>query len=791
MKTILLAGAVLLGLMQSAQAYSFGGPIGNGGDSWQTGEIGYGLTGDLNAPKNLGEEYRRNTPVMYYAYDQNFLDYFGSNGVVAVDSTFTVLNNLQNVSSYSTNLSEFPIETRHNNYQAQALGLMDLKSVTLGLMMEQMGLADPVRYSWTLHDRYLPPGGTCPADEEYEVVQRNFDYISSPLNQLQYSPYVNNTLYSYEVLEYCTPVASPEPPMLAYAAPYSADPLADIYAPVASFISGAIYWGDFYTGLTRDDMAGLRYLLHTNNVNWETPDAASLAFTISTNLPLQQLLPNGTGTNNTGTNGNFYYYDGNIGYGDYGALVASSITNSPAVLQALYPGLVIASSTNYFVLATNWTFTQYFTNAGYGQPYPPVLTLVTVSNAHPYLLEKFVTKFANVFPDPGHKGNYSPNTTVKRQTISVVPNTGAPYGSPPLTNITTQTITYTGVPSGDFILLPPFYTNVCPVDILYAGLTNVLAITNVLTGTTTNIVTATNTSVYTSTLIQINYFTNYTFVINPVTCATVAPPTGLYQGIERINFVKSSYDSLLGQYFQPITNNYSLVLVTNSQAQVQHLQRIVTAPDILLSAADLARPLPGGVLYDTRNVNFDTANVLPQLAGPGTITTPTTFTYDKVGPVFYNTPSGTMFGAPYFTATPGTDSPISPATDDFYSVGVYFVWASFDGTTNAPVVFPNGTSIDSLENQVLIQITTTPAGALVGNLSRSFNVRFTATGGAFEPPYTWSGSGLPPGLSVVSNADNTATLSGVAGQTGLFVFTLTLTDSLGRSVQWNYPLTIQ
>jgi hypothetical protein len=422
-----------------------------------------------------------------------------------------------------------------------------------------------------------------------------------------------------------------------------------------------------------------------------------------------------------------------------------------------------------------------------------VLTLVTVSNAHPFLLEKFVTKFANVFPDPGHKGNYSPDTTVKRQTITVVPNTGAPYPSPPVTNITTQTITYPGVPSGDFILLPPFYTNFCPVDILYAGLTNVLAITNVLTGTTTNIVTATNTSVYTSTMIQINYFTNYTFVINPVTCATVAPATGLYQGIEKINFVKSSYDSLLGQYFQPITNNYSLVLVTNSQAQVQHLQRIVTTPDELISADDLVAPLPVGVLKVVRTLPFDTANVLTGLAGPGTITSPPltvppiqTMIFNKSGPVFFNTPAGTMTGTPYFTATPGSDSPFTFINDEFYRE--YFVWGSFDGTTNAPVVYPNGTSIDNLANQVLVQITATPPGPLVG---RSFNVRFTAIGGAFEPPYTWSGSGLPSGLSVVSNADNSATLTGTAGQTGAFVFTLTLTDSLGRSVQWTYPLTIQ
>src|SRR4051794_18889468 len=42
-------------------------------------------------PKNLGEEYRRNTPVMYYTYDANFLDYFGSNGVVAIDQAMTIM----------------------------------------------------------------------------------------------------------------------------------------------------------------------------------------------------------------------------------------------------------------------------------------------------------------------------------------------------------------------------------------------------------------------------------------------------------------------------------------------------------------------------------------------------------------------------------------------------------------------------------------------------------------------------------------------------------------------------
>ncbi|HEY4414433.1 MAG TPA: hypothetical protein VGO57_01980, partial [Verrucomicrobiae bacterium] len=207
--------------LQTSWAYSPGGPIGNGGDSWQQPVIGYGLGGDLNAPKNLGEEYRRNTPVMYYAFDANFLDFFGPEGAASVDGAFAILNALTNVDNYSKMLSEFPLESRQQNYQAQALGLMDLKSTTLSLMTEQMGLADPVRYNWTLHDRLHVGNVPCPVGMEYLVVQRNFDYFSTPLNQLQYSAYINNTLYSYQILEACT---GPDP--LALAVPFSVDPLA-------------------------------------------------------------------------------------------------------------------------------------------------------------------------------------------------------------------------------------------------------------------------------------------------------------------------------------------------------------------------------------------------------------------------------------------------------------------------------------------------------------------------------------------------------------------------------------
>src|ERR1019366_7247102 len=277
----------------------------------------------------------------------------------------------------------------------------------------------------------------------------------------------------------------------------------------------------------------------------------------------------------------------------------------------------------------------------------------------------------------------------------------------------------------------------------------------------------------------------YQYVIYPVTCSQTTNATGLYQGIKHIKFVRADYDSLLGQYWQPVTNNYTMVFVTNSQAVTQHFQRIVTTPDFLFSAQDMATTPQDNistVFTFGRNLNFDTANVLPGLAGPGTIIPSTTITFDKVGPVFYNGTATTldvMDGTPYFNETPGGD-----LTDTFYQY--YFVWASYDGSTNAPVLYPNGTSIDNLGNMIQIQIS--PASVPNGHNGQPYTpTTFTATGGSFTPPYTWSATGLPDGLSVSPDG----TLSGTPTLSGTFVFTLTLTDYISRSVQWAYSLTIQ
>ena len=772
-KRILWVGLLACG-WPTAWAYSLGGPIGNGGDAWQVPVIGYGLGGDLNAPKNIGEEYRRNQPTNYYAFDVNFLEFFGSQGASAVDGAFAILNALTNVDSYSTSLSEFPIESRHVNYQAQALGLLDLKSETLGLMVEQLGLADPIRYDWTLHDRYHAGNIACPVGMEYLVVERNFDIVSTPLNQIQYSPYVNNTLYSYQIYEACT---GPNP--LAVAEPFAVDPLADTYSPVASFAVGL---GDYYTGLTRDDMAGLRYLLSTNNVNKETAAPGSLLYGISTNFTSPQVFP--PYLSNSTNAGGYYIYtgttNGGIGYGDLAAFLSFASTNNLANLQAAYPGVNATLVTNSWAIVSNATYSSYFTNAGIGSPYGSPPRFVTVTNYIPAFQLYYYYNFANVFTN-----HYYTNRSGFWQTVSVSAPTGSPYGTPAVTN---TTLVLTNQIAGDFFVLTPFYTgvfsnnnrimtNVCPLDFVSPPITTVQAVTNYLTGGTTN----TGTVNYSNSVSLVVYYTNYSYVIYPVTCATTAAATGLYQGIGNIKYVRADYDSLIGQYWHPRTNSYAMVALTNSQWITQQFQQIITTPDILFTAQDMANGPAGvpGVAYGARSLTFNQANILPGLAGPGTITSPTTITYDKVGPVYYNSTGDVLDGTPYFNSTPGGD-----VADLFYAE--YFIWASYDGTTNAPVVFPNGTSIDNLQSQVVMQLSPT---SLAGGFTDVpyLPVTFTATGGSFSQPYTWSATGLPDGMSVSAGG----MLSGTPTVAGTFDFTLTLTDNVGRSIQWIYTITIQ
>jgi hypothetical protein len=106
------------------------------------------------------------------------------------------------------------------------------------------------------------------------------------------------------------------------------------------------------------------------------------------------------------------------------------------------------------------------------------------------------------------------------------------------------------------------------------------------------------------------------------------------------------------------------------------------------------------------------------------------------------------------------------------------VWGSFDGTTNPPVIYPNGVSIGDLENQILNPFVIT-ASIPTANVGQFYSTQLTAVGG--QPPYTWSlapGSpSLPSGLSLSSDGEIFGTPT---DQEGIYDFTVRLTDANGH-----------
>jgi hypothetical protein len=744
LKRVAWLGVLAAGL-PAAQAFSTGGPIANGGDAWQVNDLGYALPGDLVAPKNIGEDYRRNMPVLYYAFDESFLDYFGSNGVAAVDQAFAILNNLTNVSSYSADLSEIPLEATRFNETAGALNLMDVKSAVLSLIVEQMGLADPIRYAWTLHDRVA--GANCPVGNQYLVTKRNYAIVPSDLDQLQYSSYVNGVLFSYYIHDYCAaPVPFGEPLSQAVPIPVDVPINAARFTPVSSWSVNSLVPGSFYSGLTRDDVAGLRYLLRSAHVHWENNPLNSIVF-VTNNAPTGLQL---------------------IVTSNLTLLAAQSLTNDDAALEALYPDLVIVpgSTIPSFTNVVTTNVTAYYTNAPWAPVgSPPVLQYAT--NYDTNVMFVYTRQFANVITNPPWC-TYSPKSyvTVIDSNITFLPF--APTGSPAQTNTTTTTM-LTNMATGDFYILSD--TN-CGVEILSNVLTAAVGMTNTLivTNTPTNAVSGT----FLLSRTYINWWTNHYLASYGVLCVSNEP--SLRRGIEKITFVKTAYDSLLGQFYAPQTNFFTMTTVTNSTNWVQTFQRVATTPDFLFTAVDeLPGPAAPPMVYSdvTRTINFNQANVLPGLAGPGTIDPPTTITFNKSGPIFYNTVTNNEYSLDERTAVQEA------------------MWASYDNSTNAPVLYPDGASITSLESQMLMQVTSVTLPPAYTNTL--YSTQLTGTGGSGQ--YNWSlapNSPPPPSWLGLTPVPSSGQLSGTPTAPGISSFFVQMTDRLYPTnfTVWQVTLTV-
>ena len=344
--SILAAGLLCGGLSYQAHAFSLLGPF----PAWQTVEIGYPIAGELGGPMNLGEEYRHNIPLLTYAFDPSFLNYFGERGIIEVEKAIAVFNALPDFDALSPELKEYALDTRRFNHQASAIGLYDVKSYVMGHLLEQFGLAPAERYVWTLRGRTVI--NNIPY---YSVIRRNFD----PVAGID-SSYVNGSLYTYSILQ---TYANPD---TWEAVEVPIDPTRPNVSSVSAYMVGAgtiasagasanLSPGLFYTGLTRDDMAGLRYLYREHNYNVETPPTNAV-LSASTSVSEPTIIDAGSGGNPWGPPGG----------------TGAGVTNAPpSVTTAVRPGLnhIILTRVDYdsiiglFTPVTNvWTDT-FITNS--------------------------------------------------------------------------------------------------------------------------------------------------------------------------------------------------------------------------------------------------------------------------------------------------------------------------------------------------------------------------------------------------------------------------------------------
>lgn len=252
----LVAGAALLAVVPLAPAFSLLGPGGAEGitakewqlpaqnDGW---DIGYNQGGDAGAPVSIFEFYRWNTPIITYAFDSSFVSAFGKPGMAAVDAAMRILNGVPHTTKMSEDLSEFPLNSAQVNFEAAQLGLVDLKSSVLSLMMEQIGLADPIRWNYAIRQRINLPDDF----GDYSITRFNYDPVT-----VTPSSYVNGTLWTYNIFESI-------PAQISDAVEVLPGPLNNetINFPVAATSFTPLSSGYYFTTLTRDDIGGIRYLL--------------------------------------------------------------------------------------------------------------------------------------------------------------------------------------------------------------------------------------------------------------------------------------------------------------------------------------------------------------------------------------------------------------------------------------------------------------------------------------------------------------------------------------------------
>jgi hypothetical protein len=276
---------------------------------------------DMGAPKTIHSEFKRiyrwNIPQFVYSFDASFVNYFGFEGMEAVHEAIDVMNDFF-VNDHYQGVSQLDL-ARHGfagnynttwiNTTAQNEQIIDLKSLTLGMMVNHLGLGNPHRHAFTIAEATNSVGTAV----NFNVWLRNYDPVT-----LNKTNVINGVNYSYRLATDANFIAD----MVEFTTESSGNEWTAVAGITAAFYGNtALFWDDTPTvfnfgvyydssnalggqhqprhALTYDDAGGLKYLYSTNNYMFE--DIGSYVYCVSMAPflpePLHNLYPPKRGNN--------------------------------------------------------------------------------------------------------------------------------------------------------------------------------------------------------------------------------------------------------------------------------------------------------------------------------------------------------------------------------------------------------------------------------------------------------------------------------------------------------------
>lgn len=311
-----------------ARAFTLIGPNDPTGQSATGTLVLFNFPDTLGRPVPIKEFYRWNYPQLTYAFDSTFVRYFGHNGMAAVSNAFRVLNDFfePEDSSYTNGVSSMDLILEYDGHNrswdfnptANLENVTDMQSMVLGLLVNQLGLGNPHRYAFIIHDVLSYNAAAAGSTGTFHVTLRNYDPYTyrptSKINGVNYgywlyndSPTAPANITVWDAIEYSVGsddeysaiagirdvinfggLAWPGPAPTVFRTPgvyFRPDDSSDGPLP----LNRTANRDQPRHTLTFDDAGGLRYLYRTNNIVIETLDASVTLVTPANMNPPTQL----------------------------------------------------------------------------------------------------------------------------------------------------------------------------------------------------------------------------------------------------------------------------------------------------------------------------------------------------------------------------------------------------------------------------------------------------------------------------------------------------------------------